>query len=467
VRVLFRAAGWSLAGALLVGSPAAAVTKRPNVLLIVIDTLRADHLASYGYARATSPNLDRLAAEGTLYENAISASSWTLPAHASLFTGLPVRDHGTQGNHWTLEPSFDTLAERFQRSGFHTAGFSNNVWTNDASGLKQGFDTFEEMWHGHQSRGKTIALDDPAFDMGAAKTNERVFSFLDDLKDERPFFIFINYFEPHMPYRPTRPFDVRFLPPGAAAPHVMRLRSFYPPRRYGYNLRVPTLRAEESDLAILTGLYDGEIAYVDSMVGTLVDGLRARNLLDNTVLVITSDHGEHLGEHHLLEHKFSLYEPLVRVPLIVRAPGKVPARMRIAPPVQAHDLFGTVLALSGAGAGTARALPGSARDTRLDTPAGNTFAELEFPRIFLEVMRREYSGWDVKRFERSLTAVRGLRYKLISGSDGSVELYDLVADPAESRNLSATEPKVLAELKAALDSFLSQAPPREPGASPK
>jgi len=455
---------WSVAVALLAASPAtaAAVARRPNVLLIVIDTLRADHLASYGYARATSPNLDRLAAEGTLYENAISASSWTLPAHASLFTGLPVRDHGTDGNHWALEPSFDTLAERLQRAGFHTAGFSNNVWTNDATGLKQGFDAFEEMWHEHQSRGKNIALDDPANDMGAAKTNDRILSWLDGLKDERPFFVFVNFFEPHMPYRPKSPFGVDFLPPSTATLEVKRLRSFYSPREYGYILGVPMMRVEGSDLEILTGLYDGEIAYVDSMVGKLVDALRARNLLDDTVLVITSDHGEHFGEHHLLEHKFSLYEPLVRVPLIVRAPGRVAAHTRIATPVPAYDLFGTVLALSGVGAGRARVLPRRARDARSEPAADNTFAELEFPKIFLEVLRREYSGWDVKRFERSLVCVRGPRYKLISGSDGSVELYDLVADPTESRNLAATEPKVLAELKAARDSFLSQAPPPVP-----
>ncbi len=451
-----------MTGAIPGAAPAAAAAKQANVLLIVIDTLRADHLGSYGYARATSPNIDRLAAEGTLYEHAVSGSSWTLPSHASLFTGLPVRDHGTSGNHQTLEPGFDTLAERFQRAGFQTAGFSNNVWTNDSSGLKQGFDTFAEMWHEHQSRGTNISLDDPAIDMGAAKTNERILSWLDGRKGNRPFFIFVNYFEPHMPYRPPRPFDAAFLPADAAAAEVKRLRSFYSPRDYGYILNVPGMRAEGNALEILTGLYDGEIAYDDAMIGQLVEALRARKLLDDTVLVVTSDHGEHLGEHHLLEHKFSLYEPLLHVPLVIRAPGRVAEHVRVATPVQSYDLFGTVLALAGVGAGKARVLPGSARGAPAGPPPGNTFSELEFPANFLEVMHREYSGWDTKRFERSLTAVRGPRYKLISGSDGSIELYDVVADPAESREIAASEPGVVAELKAAIEAFLRQGPPAAP-----
>ena len=443
-------------------APVDGAVKRPNVILIVLDTVRADHLSAYGYSRATSPNLARLAAEGTLYDHAVAAAPWTLPSHASLFTGLPVRAHGTDGNHWTLEPRFDTLAEKLQRAGYRTAGFSNNVWTNDASGLKQGFEHFEELWRSHASRGATIAQDDTAFDMGAAKTNERILEFVDSVKGGQPFFVFVNYFEPHLPYRPTRPFDDDFLPAGTPASEVTRLRSFFSPREYSYILGLPTARVDAGALEVLTALYDGELAYLDSMVGKLVAALHERKQLDNTVLVITADHGEHLGEHHMLDHKFSLYEPLLHVPLIVRAPGRVAAGVRVSEPVPAHDLFGTVLTLAGAGPGGARTLP---RGDRAPPSPPAVFSELEFPKIFIEILRREFSGWDFRRFERSLLAVRRGRYKLIAGSDGSAVLYDLENDPAETRDLATREPVILAELQKLLAEFVAAAPPSAPGAS--
>ncbi|MEO8198176.1 MAG: sulfatase [Thermoanaerobaculia bacterium] len=438
-------------------APGETAKVRPNVILVVIDTVRADHLSAYGYARPTSPTLAQLGAEGTLYEHAVSAAPWTLPSHASLFTGLPVRDHGTDGNHWTLEARFDTLAEKLQRAGYRTAGFSNNVWTNDVSGLKQGFDQFEELWHGQTTRGANTPHDDPDLDMGAARTNERILAFVDGLDRKRPFFVFANYFEPHMPYRPTRPFDDDFLPQNASASAVTTLRSFFSPREYAYILGLPTARIAEPELAILTSLYDGEIAYVDATLGKLFGALRERRRLDDTIVVVTSDHGEHLGEHHLLEHKFSIYEPLLHVPLIVRAPGRAAAGARIATPVAMTDLFGTILAWTGVDRGSTRVLP--LRDVPGVAPVP-IFSELEFPGIFLEVMRRTFPGWDTRRFERSLTAVRRGSYKLIAGSNGSAELFDLASDPSEEHDLAAVRPKLTAELEGLLADFARAAPAR-------
>lgn len=421
---------------------------RPNVFLIVLDTVRADHLSAYGYGRRTSPNIDRLAAAGVLYEDCISAGSWTLPAHASLFTGLFPRDHHTTSESWTLDDSYDTLAEELGKSGYRTAGFSNNVWTNDTSGLKQGFDTFREMWRGQAVRDQGISFDDPAVDMGAAETNQQIFQWLDGLPDKtRPFFVFINYFEPHLPYRPPRPHDNDFLPEGVDQETVRRLRSFYSPREYGYILGVPWMKVSEKELEILTALYDGEIAYVDSIVGQLVEGLRSRDLLDDTLLVITSDHGEHLGEHRMLSHKLSVYDPLLRVPLILWSPERIPAGARIETQVQAHDVFGTILDLSRAREGFVPRLPFE------ESARSYTFAELDYPRIFLKVIEKKIPGWDASAFDRSLKAVRGQRYKLIWGSDGRHELYDIVDDPAESRNLAETHPEVLEEMRKVLESF--------------
>ncbi len=422
--------------------------RSPNVLLIVIDTLRADHVSAYGYDRRTTPHIDRLAEEGVLYEECISASSWTLPAHASLFTGLYARDHRTTSENWTLEESFDTLAELLAEAGYHTGGFSNNVWTNDVSGLKRGFDTFREMWRQQPEREKGISFDDPTVDMGAARTNEEILAWLDGLPDKgRPFFVFINYFEPHLPYRPTQPHDGDFLAEGIDQATIRRLRSFYSPREYGYILNVPWMKVSPRELGILTSLYDGEIAYVDSILGELVKGLRSRELLDNTLLVVVSDHGEHLGEHHMLGHKLSVYDPLLRVPLILRYPGRIPAGVRITTQVQAHDVFGTILDVTGVREGYLPRLPLE------DRAHEYTFAELAYPRIFLEVIAKEISGWDAGAFARSLKVVRGQRYKLIRGSDERLELYDLVDDPGEKRNLAGTRPEVLEKMQKVLEAF--------------
>lgn len=425
---------------------------RPNVFLIVIDTLRADHLSAYGYERETSPHLDRLASEGTLYERTIADAPWTLPSHASLFTGLFVRDHDTQSNHLTLDERYETLAERLTAAGYHTGGFSNNVWTNPTSGLEQGFQTFEELWREQPSRGEGISRDVPTEDMGADLANRKIFSWLDGLEDDEPFFVFINYFEPHLPYRPTEPFDDDFLPEGIDEGTVRRLRSFYSPREYGYILHVPWMKVSDRDLQVLTSLYDGEIAYVDSKIGELVAGLRKRGLADDTVLVITSDHGEHLGEHHMLGHKFSVYEPLLHVPLIVWGPGHIPAGRRVATPVQSHRIYGTVLDLAG--------LRDPERPSDRPLPVedeespGFTFSQLAYPKIFLDVAKRKIPGCKTDAFERALDTVRGPQYKLISGSDGSEELYDLQEDPGETKNLAGSQPKVLERLRTALVEFL-------------
>ncbi|MCP4658747.1 MAG: sulfatase-like hydrolase/transferase [bacterium] len=428
--------------------PGPGAAARPNVFLIVIDTVRADHLSSYGYDRRTSPHIDRLAKEGVLYEDCISASSWTLPAHASLFTGLFPRDHHTTSENWTLDESYDTLAELLREAGYHTGGFSNNVWTNDVSGLKRGFDTFREMWREQADRKRGISFDDPTDDMGAAKTNEEIFAWLDGLPDKnRPFFVFINYFEPHLPYRPTRPHDADFLAKGVDQGTIRRLRSFYSPREYGYILDVPWMKVSAKEIEILTALYDGEIAYVDSIIDQLVKGLGSRDLLDDTLLVITSDHGEHLGEHHMLGHKLSVYDPLLRVPLILWNPGRIPAGVRITTQVQAHDVFGTILDVTGVRDGVLPRLPFE------DRAHDYTFAELAYPRIFLEVIAKEIPGWDAGAFARSLKAVRGQRYKLIWSSDERPELYDVVDDPDESRNLAGTQPAVLEKMQKVLESF--------------
>ena len=423
-----------------------ATPKRPNLLLIVIDTLRSDRLSSYGYTRPTSPEMDRLAAEGVLYEQAISASSWTLPSHASLFTGLYPRDHRTTSENTVLDDSFETLAEQLQAAGYRTAGFSNNVWTNDESGLKQGFEAFEEMWHLQATRQSGVMADDPKTDMGGVATTEKILEWVGK-PSGKPFFVFVNYYEPHLPYRPTRPFGKEFLPKGTRPHEIQRLRSFYSPREYGYILDVPWMKVSDRDIEILGDLYDGEISYIDHILGDLRKGLEEAGQWQDTLVVVTSDHGEHLGENHMLSHKLSVYDPLLRVPLILYGPGRLPTARRIQGQVQVHDVFGSLLDW----AGVRDDLP----QLPLEEPKTPryTFAELDTPNIFLEVIRKKIPGWDASAFARALKTVRGPRYKLILGSDARAELFDHVNDPLETQDLSAEKPEVVQRLRRALEAF--------------
>jgi arylsulfatase A-like enzyme len=431
------------------GAETARARPRPNVLLIVMDTVRADHLSGYGYEKPTAPSLERIAAEGVLYEQAISPGSWTLPSHATLFTGLYPRDHHTTAAHWKLDDSFTTLAEILAAEGYATAAFSNNPWVSHGTGLAQGFAAFLDMWRDDQ-RGR-------GGDDGAALTNELVLDLLGSPGRTAPFFVFINYLEPHLPYAPPASFERRFVPSSAPRALVDELRGWKTPRELAYILRVPGYEATGDQFRILGALYDAEIAYLDSKVGELVQALDSRGLLKDTLLIVTSDHGEHLGDHHMMDHKMSVYDALIHVPLIVRYPGVVPAGVRIRGPVQTNDVFPTVLKLCGIERPRTRdatVLPMREEDVVRE----DTFAEFGRPTEFLKIATRSFPGVDVAPFDRSLVAVRGPRYKYVWATDGRSELFDLGSDPSEEHDLSAGQPEVEARLRREVFAFRDGAP---------
>jgi arylsulfatase A-like enzyme len=419
-------------------------TAHPNVLLVVLDTTRRDRLSTYGHSTETSPALDRVAAEGLVYDQCISAGSWTLPSHASIFTGMYPRDHGTTVENWNLDARFTTLAELLSDDGYATAGFCCNPWIADDTGLLQGFDVVREIWRGRK--------DDRRDEHGAARTTEEVLAWLDARGDsEQPFFAFVNYLEPHTPYRPPQPFRDRFLPPGADPVAVQEVMSWKTPREFGYMLGVPGMEISKEQFAILDGLYDAEVAYQDMRFGELIDGLVARGLLDETLLVVVADHGEQLGEHGMLDHKMSLYEENVHVPLVLRYPPAVPVG-RVGVRVQSHDIFMTVLEL----AGVDHPAPPDARRLPLHDAEGGrpyAFVGMGRPTVFMELMEREWPGADVRRFDRALRAVQGPRFKYVWASDGERKLYDVVADPAENTDLFGSRPEDAARLDEVLKTF--------------
>ncbi|MDX1378540.1 MAG: sulfatase [Anaerolineales bacterium] len=323
-------------------------TQSPNVLVIVVDTLRADHLSSYGYERDTSPFMDGLAAEGVRFENAISPSSWTQPSHASMLTGRYTYEH--QAETAPLDETYPTIGEVMQENGYRTGAFSaNTLFFTRRQGHGRGFIHFEDNYQSISDAFFNSSLYGFIFDfyglrkalkyegvptrVHASEINEAVLNWMD--KDgEKPFFVFMNYFDVHDPYTPPEPYRSKY----ASVPNPGGLINGFM-ERYS-----PSLTPEQIQTEI--DAYDGSIAYVDDQIKSLFNELDARGLLDNTVIIITSDHGELLGEHGLLQHSTSLYLDEIHVPLIVWGPKQdVPTGKVVDTPVSLTSLPSTILSL--------------------------------------------------------------------------------------------------------------------------
>jgi arylsulfatase A-like enzyme len=459
------AAGIALAAGLALLDAACAGTPRPNVVLIVFDTARADRFAWSDGGRDVAPRLAALARDATVYTEAWSPAPWTVPAHASLFTGRYPSAHRTDCGGLRLPDGEITLAEILRDAGYRTAGYTANPWLGNNYNFQQGFDTWGETW-------REVRDGDP--DTGATLNNERVARFLDWWRDDplarrQPFFLFVNYFEAHLPYRPPEPERARRLRPGADPERVVRLARLGHPDEMRFILGLSALTPE--DLGILGDLYDGEIAYVDRRVGEVVDLLRGAGVLDRTVLAIVADHGENLGEHGLLDHKMSVHATLLRVPLLLRYPPRVAAGARIAVPVQTHDLFPTILGLVGvpppAGAAVeAVALPGAGL-RGAGRPAGvPMIGEVAGPPVeFLQTMKEKFPSADLARFDRTQVSFSRGGWTLHWGSDGRHALYDIRADAGESRDLAAAEAGRRNEMAAEVERWLRR-PIRAAGPSP-
>ena len=321
----------------------------PNVIVIVVDTLRADHLSSYGYERDTSPFMDSLAAEGVRFENAISPSSWTQPSHASMLTGRYTYEH--QAETTPLDETYPTIGEVMQENGYRTGAFSaNTLFFTRRQGHGRGFLHFEDNYQSVPDAFFNSSLYGFLFDfyglrkvlkyegvptrVNAPDINDAVLGWIDQDQDKQ-FFVFLNYFDVHDPYTPPEPYRSKY----ASTPNPGGLINGFM-ERYS-----PSLTPEQIQTEI--DAYDGSIAYVDYQIKSLFNELDARGLLDNTIVIITSDHGESLGEHGLLQHSASLYLDEIHVPLIVWGPGYMPAGISVDTPVTLTALPSTVLSLIG------------------------------------------------------------------------------------------------------------------------
>jgi len=392
-----------------------------NLLFISIDTLRADHLSSYGYERRTTPFLDELASEGTLFVDAISPAAWTVPAHTTMMTGLDPRAHGILAypKPGRLSDDATTLAETLRAAGFRTAAFTGGGYMSRKHGLEQGF----EVYNGRGLRFRS------KFD--------RLLAWLEALAAEERFFVFLHGFDAHGPYKPPAPFDREFV---GDFEGTFDTREFSPDRE----------RVSDEVLEYVVSQYDGEIRAADEILRGLLRKLRARGLLDDTLVVVTSDHGEELYEHGSIEHTHSLYDEVVRIPLIFHGPN-IPAA-RVETQVGLVDLYPTLLERLGVEA--AQSVSGRALFAEFPPAPRPVFSFVEFREFPYRLDAVRTDEWKLIQWKLSgmaevdWTGREDARYthRFRDRHEDFVELFDLTADPEERVDVAEEHPQVVAQL---------------------
>ncbi|MFN0008415.1 MAG: sulfatase [Planctomycetota bacterium] len=422
----------------------------PNVVLIVLDTLRADHLGAYGDTRGLSPAFDALARQGTIFEDAYANAPWTVPSHASLFTGLSARAHGaTSLHHRWLDGRFTTIAESLKERGYATAMLSANRYLREAN-LAQGCDSYRplgERFEGLWIRRALETLGWPAkwADHGAADGVEAVEDWLEKTGGSR--FLFVNLIEPHWRYLPPFPERGAHLPEGMGVVEATRTSR----ETYGPLLMAAGRSGEPTD-SVLRAMYAAAVRYQDRQLGRLVALLDAE-LGEDTILVITSDHGENLGEAGRYDHVFAVNDHLAHVPLLVRYPPAFPAGKRVAGLCELADVPVTIAEL----------VPGAKLGEGV---TGATLVPGRFqPRPFVVVEGDPYYGHlermgsaagfqrDVGAFAQPLVALRTPERKLVLQGHAAPRLHDPRADRDEARDLLGAEPAVAEELLRLLEAW--------------
>lgn len=440
---------WWTGGAPTVEPPAEVepppVADHPDVIFLMWDTVRADRLSAYGHQRPTTPNLERLAEGARLYERAQSPAMWTVPAHASMFTGLSVPTHGARVGWLWLDGHHLTLAEHFAASGYATVAWSANPYLSPATNLLQGFDEVRLTWMGEDAapcaaatRSKLLPDDAsvaiaPAYagdsegweehlTLGkdcAQRGTEALLDLLDS--HDEPVFAYVNLLEAHHPRVPSlgsrqAVLTEELLHRGLATDGSLR-------RLMGAMEGKESFSPEELDA--LFGVYDASIRDLDDALGELLDGLEARHALDDTIIVVVGDHGEHLGEDGMFDHRWSVHQALLHVPLVVHGPGVTGER--VAEPVSTMGLYGTLPALAGLPAPSASA---PSLDDR-----GPVFSALVAPTPRIPEVMATWPDLPPNRWKVKLGAVVDGPLKLVRSDRGAEALFDVVADPMQTAPL--------------------------------
>ncbi|HEU5154630.1 MAG TPA: sulfatase [Gemmatimonadales bacterium] len=410
----------------------AVAADRPNLILLVIDTQRADHLSLYGYSRPTSPNLDRFAAQSLTFDNATASAPWTLPSHATMMTGHPLSAHRAGvAKRPFLDGRFTTIAEALGESGYATGGFIANVfWCGRRTGLDRGFVHYEDYFgHPGDAIARTVLGRWLAYHVlpalgrreipgrkSAADVNRSMLKWIDGLKG-RPFFVFANYLDVHKPFRPPAPYLGRFS--GTTRLSRAPREPMIDIGAQGAELRTESQEEIQRDI----DGYDESILYLDAQLGEFFTALAQRGLLDKSLVIVTSDHGEAFGDHGLFSHGNSLYRDQISIPLVLHWPGHVETT-RLHHPV-GLDQIAPTLAQAGrlaAGRFPSRSLlePPDSGAAAMSQVAGRTGLPPELP---------VSKGW--------LAALVTDRFHFIQSEAGTSELFDFVSDPREDHNLAS------------------------------
>jgi arylsulfatase A-like enzyme len=414
----------------------------PNVLFITLDTLRADHVSAYGYSRPTTPNLDRVAQQGVLFENAFSNASWTLPSHASMLTGRYPHDHRAD---WRQPMNADvpTLTELFAGKGYATAAFAANTsYVSPEWGLGRGFTRFD-VYGGSIADdvvrtvfGRRLALNilprvgylDIPGRKRAARLDDDFLKWLEGI-DSRPFFALLNFLDAHDPYLTAEPFHSMYSPTPARG-DVINFQ--FQPDRFR---RKPKPTAAEIQ-AEIDG-YDGCVTYLDAQLGRLFSELARRGLDRNTFVIVSSDHGESFGNHDLFGHGNALYFETVHVPLVVAWPGHVPAGRRVSAVVGLDRLPATIEQLIDPSSGR-RSFPGRSLASAWSATGARDAGETGVP-VLSEVTGLPGGPPGYPTSRGSLRSLISRDWHMILSSSGETELFAWPDDPEERTNLAATE----------------------------
>ncbi|MBZ0297507.1 MAG: sulfatase-like hydrolase/transferase [Anaerolineae bacterium] len=480
---------------------------KPNILLIILDTLRRDRLSTYGHNRETSPAFDDFSTRATLFERAVAPAQWTVPAHSSIFTGLYPSLHGVTQSNSRLSGMHPTLAEILHGSGYHTVGFCNNplVGVLD-NGLQRGFDSFynyagatvnrpstrppgparrylSQRWrrfaHPVQNR---FAQSDWLFRTSlnplfvplwtrfvnyTGHTENSISDLIDywqAYQGEQPLFAFLNLMGAHLPYRPPQDYLQQVAPETQKNRHAYRFMSRFNAEaaRWASPTDPPLADWEQQTLH---DFYDAEIRYQDAHLNRLLAYLKQSGALENTLVIIAADHGESHGDHNYIGHTFVVYQELVHVPLLIHYPDHFPAGKRVQTNISTRRIFHTVLDIAGIhqppldqadpnadiqGLSLARSTNGAA-----DTEGGVAFSEAFPPATFLSVLEHRQP----ELIERlSLRQVRRGVYdganKLVMVGERSEGLFDVAQDPAETQDITSHHPDVVQRLQGKLTDFI-------------
>lgn len=470
--------------------------KRPNVVFVVADTARAKNFSTYGYARKTSPNLTRIAEEATLYQNCISTAPWTLPAHASMFTGLFSSHHGCTRSSPSLQSGLPSLPEILQEAGYSTSCITANQLLATDNGINRGFDqtyittrlfptdsdysdiksTFSEEGVGSETLSELFNLLNSEgiywdlmnlgdkllrkklreqFDKNRLVVRKgsrnNVNKFEKVIQKDKPFFAYINFMETHLQYLPPKKHYSKFLSDDISDDELWEVNQ--DPRIFNY---ANAVEMTEEDFEYLRLLYDGAVSYTDKFIGDIYEVLQRQGELEDTLLIIVGDHGENLGEYNRMGHSLSLNDTLLRVPLLVSYPGS-PGGIEIDELVQVHDIFRTVLETCGL------PTPKFETDSRLlprsPSDAGREFAIAEYLGSPFEGIRRvmeKYPNVEYEQYDYEIKTIYsddGMKYTVRSTGEERLNEVDIKGEQEMDQHKKSYAEHLKSELFSRVDEF--------------